>query len=151
MSDADFNQLAEDIQNASSQPLVVPRGLQPAEFSQVLNGRNLRIESIGLVLSVAGNAALGLLESDILFSSTGMYQDILDRKAFAGEMLSASDATIAFAKEQCHDLYDALLWLRYENFLLTRSCCGYESKATCMMHPPAPFLSAKQCEISFQV
>jgi hypothetical protein len=79
---------------------------------------------------VAGNAALGLLESDVVFSSTGMHQDVLDRKAFAGEMLSASDAAIAFAKEQCHDLYDVLLWLRYENFVLTRNCCGYESKDT---------------------
>ncbi|KAJ5908936.1 hypothetical protein N7495_001618 [Penicillium taxi] len=127
---ADFSQLAEGIQNASSQPLVIPRGLQPTEFSQVLTGRNLRVELIGLVLSVAGNAALGLLESDVVFSSTSMYQDVLDRKAFAGEMLSASDAAIAFAKEQCHDLYDVLLWLRYENFVLTRSCCGYESYRT---------------------
>jgi hypothetical protein len=130
VADADLSQLAEDIQNASSQPLVVPRGLQPAEFFQVLTGRNLRAESIGLVLSVAGNAALGLLESDVVFSSTGMSQDVLDRKAFAGEMLNASDAAIAFAKEQCHDLHDVLLWLRYENFVLTRNCCGYESKDT---------------------
>ena len=99
VSDAYFNQLAEDIQNASSRPLVVPRELQPAEFSQVLTGRNLRIESIGLVLSVAGNAALGLLDSDVIFSSTGIYQDVLDRKVFAREMLSASDAAITFTKE----------------------------------------------------
>jgi hypothetical protein len=45
-------------------------------------------------------------------------------------MLSASDAAIAFAKEQCRDLHDMLLWLRYENFVLTRNCCGYESKDT---------------------
>ncbi|THD00170.1 hypothetical protein EYZ11_000361 [Aspergillus tanneri] len=73
VDDADLGQLAEDIHNASSQPLVVPRGLQPTEFFQVLTGRNLRAESIGLVLSVAGNAAFGLLESDVVFSSTGMY------------------------------------------------------------------------------
>lgn len=125
VADADFSQLAEGIQNASSQPLVIPRGLQPTEFIQVLTGRNLRVELIGLVLSVAGNADLGLLESDVVFSST-----VLDRKAFAGEMLNASDMAIAFAKEQYHDLYDVLLWLRYENFVLTRSCCGYESKDT---------------------
>ncbi|KAJ5508767.1 hypothetical protein N7527_010910 [Penicillium freii] len=130
VADAALSQLAEDIQNANSRPLVVPRGLQLAEFFQLLTGRNLRAESIGLVLSVAGNAALGLLESDVVFSSTGMNQDVLDRKAFAGEMLSASDAAIAFAKEQCHDLNDVLLWLRYESFVLTRNCCGYESYRT---------------------
>ncbi|THD00152.1 hypothetical protein EYZ11_000343 [Aspergillus tanneri] len=45
-------------------------------------------------------------------------------------MLSASDAAIAFAKEQYHDPSDVLLWLRYENFVLTRNCCGYESYRT---------------------
>jgi hypothetical protein len=127
-ADGEFSQLAENVQDASSHPLIVPRGSLPAELCQLLTGQNLRAESIGLILSVAGNAVHGLLDSDVVFAFTGVYQDILDRNAFTRGMLSASDAAIAFAKEQYKDPHDVILWLRYENFVLTKNCCGYESE-----------------------
>lgn len=79
------NRLAEDVKTATSQQLVVPLDTRPEEFSKILTRPSLRAEAIGLVLSMAGNAAICLLESDIVFSVSDMH--VLDRKAFAKDML----------------------------------------------------------------
>ncbi|QMW37325.1 hypothetical protein G4B11_000561 [Aspergillus flavus] len=54
------------IRTATSQQLVVPLDTRPEEFSKILTRPSLRAEAIGLVLSMAGNAAICLLELDIL-------------------------------------------------------------------------------------
>ncbi|KAF7630134.1 hypothetical protein AFLA_010763 [Aspergillus flavus NRRL3357] len=80
-----ISKLAEDVKTATSQQLVVPLDTRPEEFSKILTRPSLRAEAIGLVLSMAGNAAICLLELDIVFSVSDMH--VLDRKAFAKDML----------------------------------------------------------------
>jgi len=122
---AEAHNVATGIKDATRQPLVVPPSTLPTEFSKLLTGKNLRLESIGIILSIASNAALGLLESDVVFSSLAL--NMQDRQSFVEDMLSASDTCIAFC-EQYFGVHDAIVWLRYENFLLTLNSCGYASK-----------------------
>lgn len=123
------SRLTNDIKVATSKPFVVPPSMLPTEFSELLAGTNLRLEGIGLILSVAGNAVLNLFQSDMLFHILGL--DVKSRQSFAKNMLSVSDTCIDFC-DQHSVVNDVMAWLRYENFLLTLNCCGYASKCVCL-------------------
>ena len=121
---AEPHSLAVDIKEATLRPLAVSPSTLPTEFSLLLTGTNLRLGA-GTILSIAGNAALSLLETDSRLSSPK--PDTMDRQSFARDMLLASDTCIAFC-DQYFNIHDVNLWLRYENFLLTLNSCGYASK-----------------------
>lgn len=120
--------MAAEIEAATSRPIIVVPNMQPTDFSKLYTGTNLRVEVIGILLSIAGLTALTLLEADMIFSSLEL--SVQDRQSFARDMLSASDTCIAFS-DQSFEVNDIKIWLRYKNYLLTLKTCGCAGMCKC--------------------
>ncbi|RYP79591.1 hypothetical protein DL769_002901 [Monosporascus sp. CRB-8-3] len=119
--------LAAKILSATVKPFVVPPNTQALEFSKLFTYCNLRLETVGLVLTIAGLAALKLPPSDALFVTHSSTNE--ERQAFVADMMAASDTCVTLC-EKYSNPSDLTTWLRIENLTLATNRWGSASYGT---------------------
>ncbi|KAI1149643.1 hypothetical protein F4825DRAFT_429741 [Nemania diffusa] len=108
--------LASKILSASSKPLKILSSVEAVDFPKQFTLSNLRLEIVGVLLTVAGLAAFKLPANDTLFSTDPLSKP--ERHLFASTILSISDELINLCSKN-FELNDIMIWLRSENLTLT--------------------------------
>ncbi|KAI0975670.1 hypothetical protein F4678DRAFT_276977 [Xylaria arbuscula] len=115
------NDLASNMFSASFKSLEVLSSIEAVDFHKQFTMSNLRLEIVGLLLTIAGLAASKLPASDTLFLTHTLSK--VERVSFATDMLSASDTLIDLCNRNFQP-NDILIWLRSENLALAMSLRG---------------------------
>lgn len=84
------------------------------QFRSCYTGANLRVETIGLIFTLAARAAR------VYHFHTDM--DVHD---FVQDMFPGSARCVHLARELATDMNDVIVWLSYENLRVTTSIQGY--------------------------
>ncbi|KAI0871750.1 hypothetical protein GGS24DRAFT_492007 [Hypoxylon argillaceum] len=113
--------LASKILSASSKPLKILSSVEAVDFPKQFTLSNLRLEIVGVLLTVAGLAAFKLPANDTLFSIHPLSKP--ERHLFASTILSISDELINLCSKN-FELNDIMIWLRSENLTLTMNLRG---------------------------
>jgi hypothetical protein len=105
----------------TARPLRVPSTMQPSEFHSLFTGKNLRWETLGLIMSVAGFHAQFTSPNDPMF----VLDDgtTLDRDTVIEDIVHATNDCIALC--QAHGaVNDIMVWLIYSNMLVISNFYG---------------------------
>ncbi|KAI1299760.1 hypothetical protein F5Y03DRAFT_247221 [Xylaria venustula] len=113
--------LASNMFSASSRSLEILSGVEADNFHKQFTMSNLRLEIVGLLLTIAGLAASKLPASDTLFLTHTLSK--VERVSLATDMLSVSDTLIDLCTRNFQP-NDILIWLRSENLALAMSLRG---------------------------
>jgi hypothetical protein len=89
------------------------------EFLSFYSGVNLRVETIGLIFSIAARA-----------SRLGLVPESETSHDFLQTMFQCSARCLRLARELAVEMSDVLVWLSYENLRITTSIQGYSSRCT---------------------
>lgn len=116
---------AIDILHTTLRPFAVPSDITASGFSRLFTGSNLRLETIGLLLTTAGLAALKLPNSDPVYVQHPFNK--AERETFSANMLSASNTCLSIC-DKYYLLNDVVTWLRAENLSLVSNAFGTNSK-----------------------
>ncbi|KAI4818563.1 hypothetical protein E4T44_10471 [Aureobasidium sp. EXF-8845] len=111
-----ISRMAHRILRATTSRTVITSSTTLAEFLSFYSGPNLRVESIGLLFSVAARA-----------SRLGLAPDHWDSHDFVHIMLQCSARCLRLARELATEMSDVIVWLSYENLRITTSIQGYSS------------------------
>ncbi|PYH41776.1 uncharacterized protein BP01DRAFT_376808 [Aspergillus saccharolyticus JOP 1030-1] len=103
------SQLAEDILRASATEVVITRDLDPPAFCVLFCGPNLRIETLGLLYTMAARASLCAVSHG---------NDEGD-DAFVRDMGWYGNLSLRLARELAPQTTDLIIWLAHENLQLT--------------------------------
>ncbi|RAL08021.1 uncharacterized protein BO97DRAFT_446425 [Aspergillus homomorphus CBS 101889] len=103
-------QLAEDILHTSSSEVVITRDLDLSAFCALFCASNLRIETLGLLYTMAARASLYAM-------GHGHDEDCDD--AFIREMGWYGNLSLRLARELAPQTTDLMTWLAHENLQLT--------------------------------
>lgn len=106
-TDALCKSLANRIMQSTEAPIDVTQITSVAEFCNLHHGQNLRLEILGLIFNLAGRST--------------MYYAGKGRSPFVLEMFRLSNIALQLARDMVPEASDALVWLQYENYLLTNS------------------------------
>ncbi|KAK3687886.1 hypothetical protein B0T22DRAFT_140580 [Podospora appendiculata] len=106
------------------QSLVIPPDTAAADFTRLLTGPSLRLETLGLLFATAGLAALKLPNTEFIFIHHAPSKT--ERKAFASKMSSASETCLAIC-DRYFIVNDVTVWLRADNLTLTSLVYGNTS------------------------
>ncbi|KAJ9633519.1 hypothetical protein H2204_006902 [Knufia peltigerae] len=118
-ADADHH-LAGKITRNSEGPLHISSSTTLEDFLELYTGRHCRWETIGVILALAGTAAV-LSPRQTTSESSG--KGSAEGKALAADLLAASDVCISIC-EQHRGLSDIFIWLRYSNAGLAAHILG---------------------------
>lgn len=109
-------QLAESVVQSTSTNIDIELTFTPSRFCASYTGKNLRLEVVGLIFALAGRSCL-----------LGPSRD--DRRdEFVHTMFRCSTCCLQIAREIAPQVNDPMVWLSYENLLLTISIQGDASK-----------------------
>jgi hypothetical protein len=112
-------QLIFQILENSSRPLCIVSVSNPRDLQTVCSGDNLRFETIGYVLALAGLAlAFGCALAPFNRSENRQL-----RERYVDRLLRASTACLQLCP-MLSTVNDITVWLYYENFLFTTVVCG---------------------------
>jgi hypothetical protein len=114
-----ISRTAHRILCATTSRTIVTSSTTLGEFLSFYSGPNLRVESIGLLFTVAARA-----------SRLGLAPDDWDSHDFVHIMLQCSARCLRLARELATEMSDVIVWLSYENLRITTSIQGYSSKYT---------------------
>jgi hypothetical protein len=89
------------------------------EFLSFYSGSNLRVESIGLIFTVAARA-----------SRLGLVPESETSHDFLQTMFQGSARCLRLARELAMEMNDVIVWLSYENLRITTSIQGYSSRCS---------------------
>ncbi|CAI7584241.1 unnamed protein product [Penicillium discolor] len=103
-------QLAEDILRSSSSDVAITQDLDLKAFCALFSGANLRIETLGLLYTMAARSSL-YTEG----YGDGKYQD----DKFTTEMGWYGNLCLRLARELAPETTDLMVWLAHENLQLT--------------------------------
>lgn len=117
------SQLTSKILENTGRPLEIPSSTQASEFHTLFTGPNLRLEIVGLLLAVAARSLFFGLAPDVWNGSNRR----ASRPHFTDEMLRSSTGCLRLCT-QLNAVNDLLIWLLYDNLLLTSMMCGDTSK-----------------------
>jgi hypothetical protein len=110
-----------EITRNTMQPLKVPPTMLASEFHTLLTGPNLRWETLGLILIVAGSQAqFTSPDSPIFLLEDGQR---IDRDDFVKDMIHTSTQCISLCKVH-GAVNDVVVWLIYINMLVTTCFYG---------------------------
>lgn len=117
-----LDQIAEQTLASTKSFRDVEPGMSLADFSKLHYANNsFRIELIGIIYTIAARSSL-----------SGLTQNTHEtRSSFAQTMFASSNLALALAREHVVHVTDALIWLQYENLLLTTALLGDASKLQC--------------------
>jgi hypothetical protein len=106
--------VAERIERATRSKIDITPTTSLDEFRSCYTGANLRVETIGLIFTLAARACrVGLFPTDT---------DVHD---FVQAMFQCSARCIHLARELATEMNDVIVWLSYENLRITTSIQGY--------------------------
>ena len=88
-----------------------------AEFLSLYSGPNLRLESIGLIFSIAARA-----------SRLALVPEGEDSHDFLQTMFQCNLRCLQLARELANEMNDVIMWLSYENLRVATSIQGYSSR-----------------------
>ncbi|PSN60516.1 hypothetical protein BS50DRAFT_579053 [Corynespora cassiicola Philippines] len=110
-----------EITKNTTRPLKVPPNMMPSQFHTLFTGQNLRWETLGLILIVAGSNAQFTSPDDPIFTlETGRK---MDKDNFIEDMIHVSNDCISLC--QVHGaVNDVMVWLIYTNMLVTSNFYG---------------------------
>ncbi|ORY15257.1 hypothetical protein BCR34DRAFT_558944 [Clohesyomyces aquaticus] len=115
-------QLISAVLENSSQPLNISPSIQASGFHQLMTGENLRLEILGTLFAIAARSlSFGLGEASWNDNSRRNF-----KPQFTDEMLRASTSCL-FLCNMLSPANDVVVWLFYENLLLSTTLCGYTS------------------------
>lgn len=84
--------LYAEITRNSARPMKVPAGMRPSEFPTLFTGKNLRWETLGLVLILAGTQAQFTPPTDPIFTLEGGKQ--INKDEFIEDVMHATNTCI---------------------------------------------------------
>ncbi|KAI4726670.1 hypothetical protein E4T49_05568 [Aureobasidium sp. EXF-10728] len=113
-SNAAMRAVAGRIRRATASKIVVTRTTSLADFRSCYTGINLRVETIGLIFTLAARA-----------SRIGLSLDNVDRHEFVQAMFQCSARCMHLARELATEMNDVIVWLSYENLRISTSIQGY--------------------------
>jgi hypothetical protein len=90
--DSDAYSLYAEITRNTARPMKVPAGMRPTEFSTLFTGKNLRWETLGLVLVLAGSHAQYTAPNDPIFTLEGGKQ--INKDEFIEDVMHAINVCI---------------------------------------------------------
>lgn len=106
--------VAERIERATKSKIDITPTTSMEVFRSCYTGPNLRVETIGLIFTLAARACrVGLFPNDI---------DVHD---FVQIMFLCSARCVHLARELASEMNDIIIWLSYENLRITTSTQGY--------------------------
>lgn len=112
-------QLSTAILSNTMRPLEIPWSTEASSFHELFTGTKIRLEIIGLIVTIAARSMFFGLALDMWNGN--------DRRAirpqFTNEMLRASTTCLELCM-RLTTVNDLLLWLLYDNLLLTSIMCG---------------------------
>ncbi|OQE44564.1 hypothetical protein PENCOP_c002G02758 [Penicillium coprophilum] len=111
-SDRTTLQIAESVVQSTSTNLDIEVTFTPSMFCASYTGQNLRLEAVGLVFALAGRSCLLSPRRDD------------QREEFVHIMFRCSTCCLQIAREIAPQVNDLMVWLSYENLLLTMSIQG---------------------------
>ncbi|THV68196.1 hypothetical protein D6D28_06904 [Aureobasidium pullulans] len=106
--------VAQTILHATKSKSPITSATPLAEFRGFYSGPNLRVETIGLIFTMAARA-----------SRLGLTADTGDNHYFVQAMFQCSARCLHLARELATEMSDVMVWLSYENLRLTTSIQGY--------------------------
>lgn len=121
--------LADSTLRSTKTKMDVTSSLGPSDFCARYTGENLRLESLGLVYSIAGRSCLH-----------GTSRDEARHDDFVQEMFRCSSTCLQLARELAPQVNDATLWLGYENLQLANLLQEDASKSQQEQYAPEPIL-----------
>lgn len=117
--------LAGEVLHSTLRPIVFPPDTVISECPKLFTGPNLRLETVGLLLTTAGLAALKLPSSDPVYAECPFTK--AEREVFAASMLAASNTCVSLC-DKYFVLNDVSTWLRAEHLSLISHKYGIASK-----------------------
>jgi hypothetical protein len=105
-----FSRLAEDLLRSSSSEVVITRDLDMEAFCALFSGKNLRIETLGLLYTMAARSSL---------YAVGHGHDKYQDDGFIREMGWYGNLSLRLARELAPQTTDLMTWLAHENLQLT--------------------------------
>lgn len=110
-----------EITRNTTRPLKVPSSMLPSEFHTLFTGQNLRWETLGLMLSLAGTMAQYTSPDDQMFMLENGKR--IDKDQFTEDVIHAANDCITLC--QVHGaVNDIMVWLIYNNMLVTSDFYG---------------------------
>lgn len=126
---ADIAQMYAEITRNTAKPLKISSKLLPSEFHTTMTGENLRWETMGLVLMIAGSNAQHLHDDDPLFVLEDGSK--IEREVFIEDMIQATNDCITLC--QTHGaVNDIMVWLLYGNMHIIS--CFYGDNCASSLH-----------------
>jgi len=119
-----LHQLAQDILDATSSEASISPTMDVKGLSTVFGGHNLRVETLGLLYTMAARATL----------SNHYYDEVRDAE-FMREMCWRSDSSLRLAREIAPQTTDPIIWLAHENLQLMSIIEGDASESIKHLSP----------------
>ena len=116
-SDRTTLQIAESVVQSTSTNIDIDMTFTPASFGASYTGGSLRLEAVGLIFALAGRSCL-----------LGPSRGDARRDEFVHTMFRCSTCCLQIAREVAPLVNDPMVWLSYENLLLTISIQGDASE-----------------------
>jgi hypothetical protein len=110
-------QIAESIVQSTSATIEIDSTCTPTKFCASYTGQNLRLEAVGLIFALAGRSCL-----------LGHSKDN-SRDEFVHTMFRCSTCCLKMSREIAPGVKDPMVWLSFENLLLTMSIQGDASES----------------------
>ncbi|CRG92026.1 Activator of stress genes 1 [Talaromyces islandicus] len=123
-SDIQLQRLASNIVENTAKSFHIPSSTEGCDFHKLYTGDNTRLEILGIIFSIAGRSTHFGLGSGLFVSN----DEPRSRAQFAQKMFLASDITLQVCK-MLTPINDLLVWLLYENMLLSSMIHGDSSEA----------------------
>lgn len=114
-------QLAEDILRSSSSDIAITQDLDLEAFCALFSGANLRIETLGLLYTMAARSSL---------YTKGYGDDKYQDDKFTTEMGWYGNSCLRLARELAPETTDLMVWLAHENLQLTTLFEGDASESS---------------------
>jgi hypothetical protein len=127
-SDIQVQRLASKIVENTARSFHIPSSTEGCDFHQLYTGDNTRLEILGIIFSLAGRSTYFGLGSGLFLS----HDEPRSRAQFAQKMFLASDITLQLCKMLTPN-NDLLVWLLYENMLLSSMIHGDSSGYSCQV------------------
>lgn len=118
---AEIYPLYAEITRNTARPLKVPPTMTATEFHTLFTGKNLRWETLGVILVIAGSNAQFTSPDDPIFTLEDGRK--IDKDEFIEDMIHASNDCINLC--QVHGaVNDIMIWLLYSNMLVQSNFYG---------------------------
>lgn len=117
----DVFQAYAEITKRTMRPIVVASSMPASDYHTLFTGQNLRWETLGLILIIAGSNAQFTSPNDPIFTLEDGNK--LAKDEFIEDMIHASNNCITLC--QVHGaVNDVMVWLMYHNMLVTSNFYG---------------------------